>query len=65
MSVEAARILPMTTLKDGEVLDGEWDLYHLDDMLASQIPVNRLDPTYCLSSSVSVRGTFLAPGNHE
>ncbi len=24
------------SMKDGEVLDGEWDLYHLDDMLASQ-----------------------------
>ncbi len=22
-------------MKDREVLDGEWDLYHLDDMLAS------------------------------
>ncbi len=23
-------------MKNGEVLDGEWDLYHLDDMLVSQ-----------------------------
>ncbi len=33
-------------MKDGEVLDGEWDLYQLDDMLAPRYQsIDRNQPT--------------------
>ncbi len=51
-------------IKDGEVLKGEWDLYHLNDMLAS-LPVDWLGPTYYFSSNISVAGTFLALGTMD
>ncbi len=52
-------------VKDVTVLDGEWDSYHLDDMLASQYQSNDWTQHSTNQSSICW-GNLLAPGTmHE